>query len=59
MTQGMMDVLTEIVKKCDVFLLTIKTAGFNRIDEAMHNMLHQMTALFGKHVWSKMVINLG
>ena len=55
----MMEVLTEIIQTCDVFLLTIKSRGFTRIDGAMHTMLHQMTALFGEEVWSKMVINFG
>ena len=55
----MMTILTHIVKTADVFVLNINTLGFTRIDGSMHDMLEQITTLFGSEVWKKMVINFG
>lgn len=55
----MMEILNHEIKTCNVIVLAIKSAGFNRIDASMHTMLQQMTALFGNSVWDKLVINIG
>ena len=55
----MMDVLNNKIVTAGAIVLHIKGKGFSRINHAMHSTLKTMTALFGRGVWDKLIINIG
>jgi predicted RNA-binding protein with RPS1 domain len=57
--EEMMTVLNQEIQTAGAIVLHIKGRGFTRIDNAMHNTLKTMTALFGSGVWRKLIINVG
>ena len=57
--EEMLSFLSSEIQTAGAIVVQIKTKGFPGIDKSIKDIFRTMTRVFGRDVWSKMIINFG
>ena len=57
--EDMLSILSSEIQTAGAIVVQVKTKGFSRMDKSIKDVFRTMARVFGRNVWSKMIINFG